>query len=81
MIQGTTDPMIQGKLECLGVEIPLGVLGLAAKFTPKVCSGHLTRPEGTHATGQADFLGALVLLVPVTSGVGVDVASSSPLIL
>ena len=27
-------------LEHLGVELPLGVVGLAAEFVPKVCSGH-----------------------------------------
>ena len=33
-------------LECLGVELPLGVVGLAAEFGPKVCSGLWLRPEG-----------------------------------
>ena len=68
-------------LEHLGVELPLGVVGLAVEFAPKVCSGHWPRPEGTCATGQVEFLGAWVLLVPVTPGVGADVVSSSPLIL
>jgi hypothetical protein len=38
--------MIQGMLECLGVELPLGVVGLAMEFMPKVCSGHQPRLEG-----------------------------------
>ena len=69
-------------LEHLGVELLLGVVGLAAEFTPKVCSGHRFRPEGTHATGQAGFLCPWILLVPVTpSGVGTDVVFYSPVIL
>jgi phosphate/sulfate permease len=67
-------------LEHLGVELFLDVVGLAAEFAPKVYSGHWSRAEGTHATGQAEFLGAWVQLVPVTSGVGADMFSS-PLIL
>ena len=54
-------------------------MGLATEFTHKVCSGHRPRLEGTHATGRAEFLGAWVPLIPVTSGVGADVISSSPL--
>jgi hypothetical protein len=40
----TSDFMILGVLECLGVELPLGVMELAVEFAPKVnqCS-----PEGT----------------------------------
>ena len=34
-----SDSMILGMLECLKVELPLGVVGLAAEFGPKVCSG------------------------------------------
>ena len=34
-------------LECLGVELSLGVVGLAVEFAPKVCSGHWPRQEGT----------------------------------
>ena len=69
--------------EHLRVELPLGVVGLASEFAPKVCSGTSPdRLEGTHATGQVEFLGAWVPLVPVTpGGVGTDVVSSSPLIL
>ena len=58
-----------------------GVVGLAAEFVPKVCSGHYPRRAGSCATDQAEFLAAWVPLVPVTSGVGADVVSSSPLIL
>jgi hypothetical protein len=40
-----------GMLEHLGVELPLGVVGLIAEFLPKsaskVCSGNLLRPEVT----------------------------------
>ena len=32
--------MILGMLECLGVELPLGVVGLAVQFSPIVCSGY-----------------------------------------
>ena len=73
--------MVLGVLERLGLELPLGVTRLAAEFVPKVCSGHQLRLEGSRATGQAVFLGTRVLLGPVTSGVGADVVSSSPLIL
>ena len=62
--------MVQGMLECPGMEFPLGVVGLDEEFVPKVCSGHSPRPEATRATGQAEFLGAWVPLVPVTPGVG-----------
>ena len=68
-------------LEWLGVELPLSVVGLASELVPNVCSGHRLSVEGTCATGWAEFLGARVQLVPVTSGVGADVMSSSPLIL
>ena len=49
---GSWDPVVLGMLEHLGVELPLGVVGLAVEFVPKVCSGHQLRPEGTCATGQ-----------------------------
>jgi hypothetical protein len=42
--------MILSVLECLGVGLPLGVVGLA-EFVPKVCLGHRLRPEGACATG------------------------------
>ena len=58
---GFCDPLI------LGVKLPLGVVGLAVEFVPKVCSDRL---EGTCATGLAEFLCAWVPLVPVTPGVG-----------
>jgi hypothetical protein len=73
--------VVLGMLERLGVELPLGVVGLAVEFEPKVCSGHWLRSEGTRATGWVGILGAWVLLVPVISSVGADVVSSSPLIL
>jgi hypothetical protein len=33
-------------LEHLGVELPLGVVGLTADFVPKVCSEHWPRQTG-----------------------------------
>ena len=74
---GSCDPVILCMLESLGVELLLGVVGLAAEFTHKDCLGHLPRTEGTCATGRAEFLGVCVQLVPVTSGVGADVVSFS----
>ena len=74
-------PGILDMLECLGVELRLNVVGLAAELASKVCSGHRPRLEGTFATDLAEFPGAWFPLVPVTSGVGADVVSSSPLIL
>ena len=73
--------MILGVLELLGVDLPVGIVGLAAEFMPKVCSGHQLRSEGTCATGCAQFLGTWVLLVRVTSSVGADDVPSSPLTL
>lgn len=52
--------MILCVLKHLGMELPLGVAGLAVEFIPKVCSGHQLRLEGTHVSGQAEFLGAQV---------------------
>ena len=43
---GSWDPGILGVLEHLGVELPLGVVGLAAEFAPKVCSGCWPRHTG-----------------------------------
>lgn len=71
------DPVILGMLEHLGVE-PLGAVGLAANFAPKVNQG---RPEGTQATGWAEFLCPWILLVSVTGGVATGVVFYSPLIL
>jgi hypothetical protein len=68
-------------VEHLGVELLLGVVGLAMEFEPKVCSGHQLRLEATCTTGQVEFLGAWIPLVPVTPSVWADVVSSSPLIL
>jgi hypothetical protein len=39
----TSDPMILEVLEHLGVELPLGVVRLAAEFATRVCSGHWPR--------------------------------------
>jgi hypothetical protein len=50
-------------LDHLGVELPLGVLGLVEEFAPKV---NQSRPEKTRATGQVEFLCPWLLLVPVT---------------
>ena len=65
-------------LECLGVEPPLGSVGLAAEFVAKLIQ---CRPEGTRATDRVEFLCPWSLLVLVTpSGVGTDVVVSySPL--
>ena len=63
------------------MELPLGVVGLAVEFVPKVCSGRRYRPEGTCATGWAEFRRAWVPLVPGTPTVGTDVVSSPPLTL
>ena len=35
----TSDSMILGVLECLEVELPLGVVEMAVEFAPKICSG------------------------------------------
>jgi hypothetical protein len=72
--------MILGGLERLGVELPLGVVGLAAEFVLKVCSGHWTRLEGSRAACLAELLGAWVPLVSVPSSVGADVVSCSSMI-
>ena len=37
--QGISDPMILGMLEHLGVNLPLGVVGLAAEFAHKSAQG------------------------------------------
>lgn len=57
-----------GVLELLGVEIPLGIMGLGVEPVPKVCSGHRLRLEGSHATGWVGFMclwiqGSQLLLV------------------
>jgi hypothetical protein len=65
-------------LECLGVELPLGVMG--AELGSKVCSGLWPRLEGTLATVWVWFLQPWILLFPVIPGmVGINVLSSSPL--
>ena len=65
-------------LECLGVELPLGVVGLPLKsLGPRSAQG--TDPDWKEPVG---FLLPWIPLVPVTSGgVGTDDVSSSPLIL
>ena len=42
-----TSPVILGMLEHLGVDLPLGIMGPGAEPVPKVCSGHMLRPEGS----------------------------------
>jgi hypothetical protein len=42
----TSNPVILGVLESPRVELPLGVVGMAAEFVPKVCSGHQPRQTG-----------------------------------
>jgi hypothetical protein len=42
---GSRNPVVLGVLEHLGVELLLGVVGLAAEFAPEICSGHWPRPE------------------------------------
>ena len=66
--------MILSMIEHMGVELSLGVLGLVAELVLKLSSGHWLRPEGTHATGWAEFLDVWVLLVPVTPGVGAHIS-------
>jgi hypothetical protein len=78
---GSWDSLVLGMLESLGVELFLSVVGLAVELVPNVCSWHHPRPEGTCATGQAEFLGAWFPLVPANSVVWADVVSSLPMIL
>jgi hypothetical protein len=69
--------MILGVLEHLGVDLPVGVVGLAVGLEPGVCTW--SREDGTCASGRVEYLGALGLTVP--PGAGADIVSSSPLIL
>jgi hypothetical protein len=69
--------VILGMLEHLGVELPLGIVGLAVEFAPKVCSGNLPKQERTFTAGQAGFLCPWIWLVPVIPGVGIDVFLTS----
>ena len=48
--------MIMGVSELPRVEFPLGVVGLALEFVPKVCSGHRPRLEG-----EMEFLTVILL--------------------
>ena len=45
-----------GLLESLGVELPLGIVGLGAELEPKICSGQQLRLVGIHATSCLEFL-------------------------
>ena len=47
----TYDPMILGMFGHLGVQLPLGVVGLAVELEPKVCSGHQNRRNSFHWLG------------------------------
>jgi hypothetical protein len=68
--------MTLGMLECLGVELPLGAVGLTVEFVPKV---NWHRLEGSQVTGWEGFLCPWIPLFPVTpGGVATDVMSSSP---
>ena len=40
---GSCQLLILGTLESLGVELPLGVVGLAVEFAPKACSSRQPR--------------------------------------
>ena len=44
---GSWDPLILDMLEHLGVELSLGVVGLAVELSLKVCSGHWPRRQET----------------------------------
>lgn len=44
--------MILGMIECLRVDLPLGVVGLAAEFAPKICSRHWLRTRRNHWSGR-----------------------------
>ena len=55
----TSNPLILGALEHLRVEVPLDVVGLAAEFEPKFCSGHWpsqTRKNLCHWSGRVPRL-------------------------
>jgi hypothetical protein len=43
ILSSSSDTMILGVLECLGVD--LGFVGLGTEFVPKGCSGYQPRPE------------------------------------
>ena len=72
-------PGILTVLDHLGMEIPLGVVGLASEFGPKVCSSLQPRSEETHATGQVEFLNLWNMLAPVIPrGVGTGKSPKGP---
>jgi hypothetical protein len=62
MLLGSWDPLILGLLELPGVELPLGVVGLAAEFVPKVYAGH--RPRHTRRNMCPWSVGVPVFLCP-----------------
>ena len=63
--------------ELLGVKLSLGVAGVGGEPELEVCSGHLCKLEVTHAFGWVGFCISLVPVgVPVTLGVGKDLASA-----
>ena len=66
-------------LKCLGMERPLGVVGLAAGVLAQDLLR--ARAQTGRATVQVEFLCAWVMMVPVTPGVGTNVVSSLPLII
>jgi hypothetical protein len=51
-----SSPVILGMLEYLGVELPLGVVGMSADPAPKVHSGHWLRLEGKYISSLSFLL-------------------------
>lgn len=69
-------------LKHLGVELPLGVVGLGAELPPNICSGYRLRLEEPHAHWQGG--GSCIpgsQRVPITPTVEAEVMASSPVIL
>ena len=58
MTNVVASPVILSVLEHLGVELPLGVVGLGAEPEPKFCSGHRFRPEGTNYVSNNNLRGS-----------------------
>jgi hypothetical protein len=56
--------MILDVLECLGVELPLGVVVLAAEFIPMVCSVHHLLADQFLSLG--DLLSQITKISPPT---------------
>ena len=72
--------MILGMSDLLGVEPPLGIVGMGGETAPKVCAGHSCKLEGTRASG---WVGVPASLDPgdlITLGIGADILAS-PVIL